>query len=190
MIMISGEAGMFCESLCGTYSVCRNSRLEIGDGCVGDNLFADLVDSRVTIGADCAIARLEIYARGSTIHVGDETGFNGHVRLISPEPSSIVIGRDCMIGAVLITSSDMHSIIDVKSRARLNAPRPVEIGDHVWLGRNTYVMKGVRVGRGSIVGVASVVTRSIPEEALAVGSPARVVRHGVTWTSELGSVYG
>jgi acetyltransferase-like isoleucine patch superfamily enzyme len=53
----------------------------------------------------------------------------------------------------------------------------VIIEDNVWLAARVVVLKGVRIGRGSVVGVGSVVTRDIPAGCLAVGSPARVIRH-------------
>ena len=53
---------------------------------------------------------------------------------------------------------------------------PVEIGDGAWLGENVVVGPGVRVGRGAVVGANSVVLADVPDFAVAVGAPARVVR--------------
>jgi acetyltransferase-like isoleucine patch superfamily enzyme len=53
---------------------------------------------------------------------------------------------------------------------------PVEIGDGAWLGENVVVCPGVRIGRGAVVGGNAVVTADIPDFAVAVGVPARVVR--------------
>ena len=52
----------------------------------------------------------------------------------------------------------------------------VILGDDVWLGAGVIVLTGVRIGRGTIVGAGSVVTSDLPENAIAVGVPARVVR--------------
>ncbi len=54
---------------------------------------------------------------------------------------------------------------------------PVTIGNNVWLGSRVTVLRGVTIGTNSVVGAGSVVTRSIPANSIAVGAPAKVVRH-------------
>ncbi|WP_295511921.1 acyltransferase [uncultured Sulfitobacter sp.] len=75
----------------------------------------------------------------------------------------------------------MHSILDVQSGERLNPPRDIVIGDHVWLAHGVRIMKGAQIGQDCIVGSRAMVFGEIPANSLAVGSPARVVRSGVTW---------
>jgi acetyltransferase-like isoleucine patch superfamily enzyme len=53
---------------------------------------------------------------------------------------------------------------------------PVDIGDYVWVGMNSIILKGVTVGEGAIIGAGSVVTRDVPPFCLAAGAPARVLR--------------
>ena len=53
--------------------------------------------------------------------------------------------------------------------------RPVRIQKHAWIGQNSFILKGVTVGEGAIVGVNSVVVTDIPAFAVAMGNPARVV---------------
>ena len=53
---------------------------------------------------------------------------------------------------------------------------PVEIGDNVWIGGGVSIIGGVKIGKNSIIGAGSVVTKDIPEGVLAVGNPCRVVR--------------
>lgn len=59
---------------------------------------------------------------------------------------------------------------------RAGEPQPIKIGDRVWLGANVVVMKGVTIGKNSIIGMNSVVSKDIPENSVAVGSPAKVIR--------------
>ena len=54
-------------------------------------------------------------------------------------------------------------------------PQPVVIEDDVWIGARVIFLPGVRVGRGAIVGAGAVVTKDVPDYALVVGNPARVV---------------
>ncbi len=55
-------------------------------------------------------------------------------------------------------------------------PAPVVIGWNVWIGANATILPGVTIGDDAVVGAASVVTKDVPAGAIAVGSPARVVR--------------
>jgi acetyltransferase-like isoleucine patch superfamily enzyme len=88
---------------------------------------------------------------------------------------SITVGKDTLIGAeCLITDSDFHGV-----PLRENPPArsaPVEIGDLVFVGTRTIVLKGVKIGNHSVIGAGSVVTSDIPENCLAAGNPARVIR--------------
>ena len=59
--------------------------------------------------------------------------------------------------------------------------RPIVIGDRVWLCESCTIMPGVKIGNGAIVGVNSVVTRSIPEHTLVSGYPAVVIQENVIW---------
>ncbi len=55
-------------------------------------------------------------------------------------------------------------------------PAPVTIGANVWIGANVTVLPGVAIGDNAVVAAASVVTKDVPVNTVAVGSPARVVR--------------
>ena len=54
---------------------------------------------------------------------------------------------------------------------------PVEVGHDTWIGHGVVVLPGVRVGIGAVLGASAVVTRDVPDYAVAVGSPARVIKH-------------
>lgn len=75
----------------------------------------------------------------------------------------------------MITDSDYHPINGQDPDA------PVTIGEHVWIGSRSIVMKGVTIGDGAIVAAGSVVTKDVPAGALVAGVPAQVVRDGVSW---------
>jgi maltose O-acetyltransferase len=61
-------------------------------------------------------------------------------------------------------------------RDRLEAAKPITIGDNVWLGGGVIVCPGVTIGDNSVIGAGAVVTRDIPANVVAVGNPARVLR--------------
>jgi acetyltransferase-like isoleucine patch superfamily enzyme len=54
---------------------------------------------------------------------------------------------------------------------------PVTIHDYAWIGRDAHVLKGVTIGAGAIVASGSVVATDVPDGAIAMGVPARVIRH-------------
>jgi maltose O-acetyltransferase len=69
-----------------------------------------------------------------------------------------------------------HPLEPRPRRDKLEAARPITIGDNVWIGGGAIVCPGVTIGDNSVIGAGSVVTRDIPADVVALGSPARVVR--------------
>jgi acetyltransferase-like isoleucine patch superfamily enzyme len=87
----------------------------------------------------------------------------------------IVIGENSLVGAeCLIIDSDFHDLPLGEGGTTRSAP--VEIEDHVFIGTRSIILKGVRIGRKSVIGAGSVVSRDVPPFSLAAGNPARVIR--------------
>lgn len=111
------------------------------------------------------------------IVVGDGTSIVGDCVLSSV--GSVRLGRNVLIARNVYVSDHMHAFDDTE-RAVLeqgvNRVGPVSIGDGAWLGQNVVVGPGVSIGRGAVVGSNSVVLDDVPDFAVAVGAPARVVR--------------
>ncbi len=85
----------------------------------------------------------------------------------------VYVGAESGIGAgTRVFDSDQHAL----DEATPEKPEAVRIGRHVWLTTDVTVLKGVTIGDHCVIGARSVVTRSIPEHSLAVGSPAKRVR--------------
>jgi len=109
------------------------------------------------------------------IIIGSKTLFSNNVSIISMR--KVTIGENCLIGdGVSIMDSDFHSI-DPEFRMKADALNaPVFIGDNVWIGSKVLILRGVSIGKNSVIGAGSVVTKDIPENILAVGVPASKVR--------------
>ncbi len=91
----------------------------------------------------------------------------------------IEIGTDVAIADnVIIRDSDNHLIM---SNANHLVSQPIQIGNHVWIGMNAMILKGVTVGNGAIIAAGSVVTRDVPENCMVAGVPARVIKENVQW---------
>jgi acetyltransferase-like isoleucine patch superfamily enzyme len=104
----------------------------------------------------------------------------GDYVLISPgsrisASDEILIGDSVMMAnGVYITDSDWHGIYDRTDRD--SEVKPVHIGDNVWLGDHSMVLKGVTIGENSVVAAGAVVTRDVPANVVVAGSPATVVK--------------
>lgn len=109
---------------------------------------------------------------GGRLEIGDRTSVNYGADFAAT--GLVKIGSDCGIGThVIIMDSDFHELDD---RSRRPEPKPVVIGNHVWLANRSMVLPGVTIGDGAVIGAGSVVMTDIPERCLAMGNPARVVK--------------
>ena len=128
--------------------------------------------SAVGVSHPCVINALRA---GAEITIGNDVGISGASICAC---TSVIIGDRVMLGAdTVITDTDFHVVNTAQRRyIREGIPSsPVVIEDDVFIGMRSIVLKGVRIGEGSVVGAGSVVTRDIPPYAIAAGQPARVV---------------
>lgn len=126
--------------------------------------------------------RLLLKGKKQKIVIGESTTF-GSVYILCQENCDVYIGSWCMFSRdIEIRTTDAHSVVDVKSRQRINAPASVKVGNHVWVGVGSLISKGSQIPNDSIVGAYSFVNKEFTEEnVLIAGTPAKIVRHGVTW---------
>ncbi|MCO7221391.1 sugar O-acetyltransferase [Klenkia sp. PcliD-1-E] len=96
--------------------------------------------------------------------------------LVCLDVGPVTIGDDVQIGPGVQLLTPTHPIDPVRRRERWEGSAPITIGDGVWLGGGVVVLPGVTIGRDTVVGAGSVVTRDLPPRVVAVGNPARVVR--------------
>ena len=131
--------------------------------------------SSISIKAPTKIQTLTPRAK---ITLKDNIGLNG--TSISCRSTSIYIGNNAMFGPnVNIVDSDFHAIMPPETRCQnpgFERDKPVKIKDNVWVGMNVTILKGVTIGRNSIIGACSVVTKDIPENTMAFGVPAKKIK--------------
>lgn len=91
----------------------------------------------------------------------------------------IEIGQKVAIGNnVCIRDSDNH-VIESSERGKTG---PIIIGDHVWIGMNVTILKGVSIGDGAVIAANSLVNKDVAAHTLVGGTPAKVLKEGVVWT--------
>ena len=109
---------------------------------------------------------------GENLTVGERVFINAGCKF--QDQGGITIGDDTLIGHNSVFATLNHDL-DPSRRADLH-PAPIRIGRNVWVGANVTVLAGVTVGDNAVVAAASVVTKDVPENAIVLGAPARVVR--------------
>lgn len=112
---------------------------------------------------------------GINIHVGDNFLTNYNVTILDMAP--VRIGNNVWLGPGVGLYAVAHPMEAVGREQRLGIAKPITIGDNVWIGGNAVVVMGVTIGRNVVIGAGSVVTKDIPDNAVAVGNPARVIRY-------------
>jgi maltose O-acetyltransferase len=111
---------------------------------------------------------------GYQTHVGARTFVNFGVVLL--DVATITIGDDVQVGPYVQFLTPTHPIEAEPRRAKLEAARPIVVGDNVWLGGGVIICPGVSIGANTVVGAGAIVTKDLPADVVAVGNPARVVR--------------
>lgn len=142
--------------------------------CIGDNFSA---------GKDVRLEAWDRYEKqkfSPRIIIGDNVTFTGRDYISCID--TVQIGNGCLFGRDVFIADNSHgdlSIEQMKIRPQkrpLSSKGPVLIGENVWVGRQVTILSGVKIGNNAIIGANSIVNTDIPENALVVGSPAKVVR--------------
>jgi len=114
------------------------------------------------------------FGYGRHTHIGDNTFIN--FNLVVLDDIDVFIGRHVMLAPNVTITTTGHPVHPDLRRNGGQFSFPVQIEDHVWIGAGAQILPGVRIGRNSVIGAGSVVTKDIPADVVAYGSPCRVRR--------------
>jgi len=163
-------------------AIINHSDFSLGNNCfIGDRvlIFERTKGGKVNLGNKVEILRdttLET-GPGGKITIGDHSSIHpgGHLYSYAEQ---IEIGNGVMIAPACALYSYDHGIAPNKiiRKQPVQSKGPVLIDDEAWLGVRATVLSGVRIGKGAVIGAGSVVSKNIPDNAIAVGNPARVVK--------------
>ena len=111
---------------------------------------------------------------GAHVHFGSFIYANSNLTLV--DDGHIFIGDRVMIGPNVTIATANHPLeADLRAKG-LQYNRDVYIGENTWLGAGVIIVPGVTIGKNAVIGAGSIVTKDIPDNVLAVGNPARVIR--------------
>ncbi len=111
----------------------------------------------------------------SEIIIGDNTAVGDRTEIHAGK--RVEIGCGCNIAwDVCIMDRDYH-----KLNSETEEIRPVKIGDNVWIGCNSIILKGITIGDGAVIAAGSVVTKDVPPKTLVGGNPARILKEDIYW---------
>ena len=163
----------------------NNNSIEIGENSRLKNTQITIVGDNNHIIAECGSkfdGPCTISMQGnSTLYIGRNSGIRGVTFIL--KDADITVGRDCMFSYdVLIRNNDHHKVIENGNVT--NPAQDIVIEDHVWLCERSTILKGVNLGRDSIVAFGAVVTKDSPQNSIVAGNPARVVKNGITWANK------
>ena len=120
----------------------------------------------------------------NVLYIGEYSYFNpnSHRYMALAETKNIIIGNKCLFSnPIEFHTLDWHLIYDNENGIRLNQSKSIYIGDHVWVGADTYFLKGSMVYSGAIIGARSLVTRNYYSNTVNAGNPAKQIKDNVFW---------
>jgi len=165
--------------------------VKAGKNCsfLGRTIFRRYPETTIAIGSNCTfqssewsniagIARrcmISTLKKGAVLKIGDKCGFSGAAISCA---ESITIGDHVLLGInVIITDTDHHSTGAKERRENTGiTSKPIVIGNNVWIGANSIILKGVHIGDNTVIAAGSVVAANIPANVMAGGVPAKGIK--------------
>lgn len=123
----------------------------------------------------------------SELNIGEYTTiFRANIYQNWGKGTTVNIGRDCMLSHdIYIRTTDAHAIYNKQTNELINPNKNINIGDHVWIGAKTTILKGSTIPDNSVVGACSLINKAFEEENTVIaGIPAKIVKREIKWSRE------
>ena len=111
---------------------------------------------------------------GWNIEVGENFFANDNLTIL--DVGKVTIGKNVMIAPNVSIYTAGHPVHPDSRNSGYEYGIPITIGDNVWIGGSVVILPGVTIGNNAVIGAGSVVTKDIPDNAIAAGSPCKVIR--------------
>lgn len=122
-------------------------------------------------------------SNNAKVSIGENSYLSQEIKINSR--NGVTIGKNALIGyQVMMMDYEAHTIFyndNLNDQLASDRKNAIVIGDNVWIGVRVTILKGVTIGSGSIIGANSCVVSDIPENCIAVGNPAKVIRNNIKW---------
>ena len=162
--------------------------VDFGSHCLGQDLLYSrtmwevagtlIIKGKTSIGRGSKIS----IGIGAVLTLGCDFKITGDTQIICQK--SISFGNDCLLSwDILIMDTDFHNVYDEKGEI-INSPRPITIGDHVWIGCRNTILKGVYIASESIISANSTITKSFHESNCIIGGQGKsayIIKRGINW---------
>ncbi len=148
------------------------------------NIYIGGKNNKIHFGKNVDIRRLKIgiYTSNHEIFIGNKTTMGGGEVSMDGSPAKISIGEDCMFSYnIEMRTTDSHAIYKINTNERLNPEEDIIVGNHVWVGANSTILKGSILEDGSILGSGSILKGKLDSNCIAAGIPAKVIKREVEW---------
>lgn len=166
-----------------------NNEIVINENCYLRNCKINILGSNnyIYIGSNAKLNSAEIWMEddGNTLKIGNNTRMAGKIHMAIIEGTTLNIGEECLFSSeIIIRTGDSHSILD-NNRKRLNDSSSINIGNHVWIGNRSIILKGVSVEHDSIIGSGALITKSfIESNVIIAGIPGKIIKSDINWCKE------
>ena len=141
------------------------------------------LNNRLEIEEDVKIrgSKIEIIGNNCLIKISKQSMIGDSCYLVVKEENiQLVIGTLCNLSRnVKVMASDGHPIY--QNGIQVNPSQNIILANNIWVADNVTILKGVHIGEESVLGINSVVTKSVPSHSIVAGNPAIVVKENITW---------
>ena len=139
------------------------------------------------MGDGVKLRNLNIVCEGdnNTITIGTGTYIGSKSEFAVTEGSKLFIGNNCLIAhSCIFRTTDSHMIHNLTEEEPINPVEDILIGDHVWIGLQSLILKGAHIPDDCIIGARSMITRKTEAEKYCIlaGQPARIIKRNVKWS--------
>lgn len=137
-----------------------------------------LINTNISIGNNVKLyPGIQFFGNGP-IKIGDNVSIGNNVMVYASEDAGVEIGDNTNIAAQSYLVDMDHGLQKgILIRKQENYASKIEIGSDVWIGANATILKGVKVGKGAVVGAKSLVNKNVEENVIVAGVPAHVIGH-------------